>query len=196
MLSEQGGIEILGEAASGEEGIQLARELAPSVVLLDIQMPGMGGLEATRRLSRLQPPPKIIALTSHEGIHLASHLLRMGVSGYVTKHTDIDELIKAIRAVHVGEKYVTLEIAQKLALNDSKDITKSPLEALSEREIEVLWMVARGQTVHTIAKQLFLSTKTVNTYRYRLFEKLGVCNDVELTHLAYHLGLLEQKISV
>jgi two-component system invasion response regulator UvrY len=119
--------------------------------------------------------------------------VRAGAAGYVTKNTNAEELITAIRKVVAGQNYITLEIAQKMALRQVSDASKSPFAQLSERELQVMYMVTHGIKVNGIAEKLCLSPKTVNTYRYRLYDKLEVHNDVELTHLALRYGLLEEE---
>jgi two-component system invasion response regulator UvrY len=192
LLAAQRNVTIVGEATSGEQAVQLARSLKPQVVLLDLQMPGIGGMEAARKLLQLNPAPKVIVLTANEEAVLSHHLIRVGVQGFLTKQATIDEIIKAIYQVAAGKNYITSHIAQQMALHQIGRTEQSPLTNLSGREVQVMWMIAQGQTVKSVSQKLFISIKTVNTYRYRLFEKLGVHNDVELTHLGYHFGLLEQ----
>lgn len=181
---------IVGEAGSGEQAIVLARETNPDVVLMDVKMPGMGGLEATRRLARHQPNIRVIALTSCTEEPFPSRLIQAGAQGYLTKGCGVEEMILAIQKVHKGEKYISPEIAQLLALKNISDESESPFEKLSERELQVMLMITAGQKVQDISDKLCLSPKTVNSYRYRLFEKLKVNNDVELTHLAIRHGML------
>ncbi|WP_010597001.1 UvrY/SirA/GacA family response regulator transcription factor [Rickettsiella massiliensis] len=184
-------IKVVGEAESGEAAITLVKDTKPDIVLMDIKMPGMGGLDATRRLVRVNPKIKIIVVTVFGDAPFPVRLVRAGASGYITKDTCAEELVTAIRKVMGGQIYITPEIAQKMALRQVTDASKSPFAKLSERELQVMYMVTRGIKVNEIAKKLYLSPKTVNTYRYRLYEKLNVHNDVELTHLALRYGLLE-----
>lgn len=186
-------IKVVGEAESGEAAITLVKETKPDIVLMDIKMPGMGGLDATRRLVRVNPKIKIIVVTVFGDAPFPVRLVRAGASGYITKDTCAEELVTAIRKVMGGQIYITPEIAQKMALRQVTDASKSPFAKLSERELQVMYMVTRGIKVNEIAKKLYLSPKTVNTYRYRLYEKLNVHNDVELTHLALRYGLLEEE---
>lgn len=186
-------IKVVGEAESGEAAITLVKETKPDIVLMDIKMPGMGGLDATRRLVRVNPKIKIIVVTVFGDAPFPVRLVRAGASGYITKDTCAEELVTAIRKVTSGQIYITPEIAQKMALRQVTDASKSPFAKLSERELQVMYMVTRGIKVNEIAKKLYLSPKTVNTYRYRLYEKLNVHNDVELTHLALRYGLLEEE---
>ena len=183
-------IQVVGEAESGEEAITLVKQIKPDIVLMDLNMPGIGGLDATRRLVRTNPKIKIIVVTVCREGPFPDRLVRAGAVGYLTKDTDAEELIKAIRKVASGQIYITLAIAQSMALRQVCNAAKSPFAQLSERELQVMYMVTQGVKVNAIAKHLCLSPKTVNTYRYRLFEKLNVHNDVELTHLAIRYGML------
>jgi two-component system invasion response regulator UvrY len=195
ILSEHRDMEIVGEADRGETALRLIKEIRPDVVILDIHMPDIDGIEIARRLSHVKPPIKIIALTSQEVDIIPYHLLRLDIAGYLTKTINLEELTLAIRRVYSGQRYITPHIAQQLALNKSKDPGESPLEQLSERELQVMILLAQGETLKTIGDKLCISTKTVATYRYRLYDKLQVRNDVELTHLAIHFGLLTDMAS-
>ncbi len=191
MLSDQPDINVAGEGSTGEDAIRLVRELSPNVILMDINMPGIGGLEATRKLSKISPSTRILALSVHGGEIYPEKLLNAGASGYITKGIEYNEMISAIRQVHAGKRYLTKEIAQQLALNAlSPNKEKSLFAELSERELQITLMVTRGEEVKLIAEQLCISPKTVNSYRYRVFEKLDVHNDVQLTHLALLHGLI------
>lgn len=192
LLGNARDINVIGEAASGEAAIKMARELNPDIVLMDLKMPGIGGIEATHKLLRANPKIKVIAVTSCDEEPFPYRLVRAGASGYVTKSADVDELIMAIRRVYSGHVYITPEVAQQMALRQATNASKSPFAELSERELQVMWMITHGHKVQEIAEKLCLSPKTVNTYRYRLFEKLKVRNDVELTHLALHYGMLDK----
>lgn len=193
LLSDATGIRVVGEVSSGEEAIKFAKDKQPNVILMDVKMPGIGGLEATRKILRNHPSIKVIALTVYEGEPFPSKLLQAGAVGYLTKGAGIDEMVAAIRAVHSGKKYLGPDIAQQLAFKTVGDNEKSPFDILSERELQVLLMITSGQKVQEISDKLCLSPKTVNTYRYRLFEKLKVNTDVELTHLAMRHGLVDSQ---
>lgn len=192
LLANVSDIKVIGEAESGETAVKIARELKPDVVLMDLKMPGIGGLEATHKLLRANPGIKVIAVTACDEEPFPYRLVRAGAAGYVTKTANVDELVAAIRKVHSGQAYITPEIAQQIALRQVSDAAKSPFAELSERELQVMWMITHGHKVQEIADKLCLSSKTVNTYRYRLFEKLKVKNDVELTHLALRYGMLDK----
>jgi len=191
MLADFDKIKVVAQAESGEEAIKLARELRPEVVLMDANMPGIGGLEATRRLIRFDPDIKVIAVTVHNEEPYPTKFMQAGAAGYVTKGVDISEMVKAIIQVKTGKRYITPDIAQQMALKALEPDSESPFDILSEREMQVMLMITQGQKVQDISDSLFLSTKTVNSYRYRLFEKLNIANDVELTHMAIRHGIVD-----
>jgi len=195
LLADFDKIKVVGEAESGEAAVSKARELRPEVVLMDANMPGIGGLEATRRLIRFDPDIKVIAVTVHNEEPYPTKFMQAGAAGYVTKGADIEEMVIAIRQVNSGKRYITPDIAQQMALKALNPDSESPFDILSEREMQVMLMITQGQKVQDISDQLFLSPKTVNSYRYRLFEKLDIENDVELTHLAIRHGvIISEKI--
>lgn len=193
MLADVPGISVIGEAASGEEALQLARDLQPHVVLMDVRMPGIGGLEATRKLNRSQPQVRVIAVTACDEDPFPTRLLQAGASGYLTKGAALEEMIKAIRQVFAGQRYISTDIAQQMALKPFQlpGESASPFAPLSEREMQIALMIAQCQTVQDISDRLCLSPKTVNTYRYRLYEKLGITTDVQLALLAVRHGLVD-----
>ena len=192
LLQDANGIKVVGEARTGEEGIKLTKELNPDVVIMDVQMPGIGGLEATRKMIRYNPMIRVLALTVCEDEPYPSRFLQAGAAGYITKGCSAEEMIKAIRLLYAGERYISPEIAQLLALKRFSPDEKSPLDILSEREMQIMLMIIQGMKVAQISDKLCLSTKTINSYRYRIFEKLNVTSDVELTLLAVKLGVLEK----
>ncbi|KAB7627694.1 UvrY/SirA/GacA family response regulator transcription factor [Alkalilimnicola sp. S0819] len=192
ILDEAEGIQVIAEAASGEEALKLVREHHPTVVLMDVNMPGIGGLEATRKLLRIDENLKIIALTVHVDEPYPSRLLEAGAAGYLTKGCDEQEIIGAIRAVARGERYIGADIARQMALSNLNGNSRNPFDKLSQREVQVMMMITQGVKVQEISDTLCLSPKTVSTYRYRLYEKLGVQNDVELTHLAIRHDMIDQ----
>lgn len=191
LFQDISGIKVVGEAATGEEAVKLAKELIPDIVVMDVQMPGIGGLEATRKMVRHNPDIRILALTIYGEEPYPSRLLQAGASGYITKGCGVDEMVRAIRCLNSGQRYLSSEIAQQLALKRFKKPGDSPLDVLSERELQIMIMITRGQKVQEISKKLCLSPKTVNSYRYRIFQKLRIKSDVELTLLAIRFGLLE-----
>ncbi|HEX5339844.1 MAG TPA: UvrY/SirA/GacA family response regulator transcription factor [Gammaproteobacteria bacterium] len=192
ILEDTPDVRVVAEAVSGEEAVRLARELKPDVILMDVNMPGIGGLEATRKLHVHDPALKVIAVSVHASEPFPLRLLEAGAHGYLTKDCAADEVVDAVRKVHAGERYLTASIAQQIALAKLGNTAKSPFEALSQREMQVMLMVITGQELHAISDSLHLSPKTVSTYRARLFEKLDVNNDVELTRLALRYGVLEE----
>jgi two-component system invasion response regulator UvrY len=198
MLEKTADICVLGEASSGEEAVEQARALKPQVILMDVSMPGIGGLEATRKLAMSLPDAKVIVLSAQTAEPFPMRLMEAGASGYLTKDSAEDEIITAIRRVNAGERYIAAEIARQLALqavNRNNNTGGSPFDQLSAREMQVMIMATGGHSVQDISDKLHLSPKTVSTYRSRLFEKLGVANDVELTRLAMRYGVIEEKTS-
>jgi two-component system invasion response regulator UvrY len=191
MLDQAEGISVIAEAASGEEAISICRALSPDVVIMDIRMPGIGGLEATRKLRQISPSTRIIALSAYDQEPMPSRLLKAGASAYVTKGASEDEMVLAVRRVAKGLRYLSPSVAQTLALKGFGGDTESPFETLSEREMQISLMIVNCQKVQDIAEDLHISAKTVNSYRYRVFEKLDVSGDVELTLLAMRHGLID-----
>lgn len=195
LLEDIPGIEIVADAGSGEEAVELVKRHKPDVVLMDIQMPGIGGLEATRRCLRAHPEVKVLAVTIYEDEPYPSKLLNVGAAGYLTKKADVDEMLLAIRKVVSGQRYISAEIAQQLALRPYSESENSPFESLSSREMQITLMVIMGHKVQEISEKLSLSPKTVNSYRYRVFEKLGLKNDVGLTKLAIKHGIIDAEVA-
>ncbi|MGP1571716.1 MAG: response regulator [Moraxella sp.] len=195
MLADMTDIEVVGEASCGESAILGVKQHNPNVVLLDVNMPNMDGIEATRRIKQSHDNIKVLALSSLSSSPYPVMLLKAGVDGYITKGTNIDEMVRAIRKIHAGGRYFSHEIAEHFAQNYLQD-SDDPFATLSEREKQVLLMIVNCQNTQEIAEQLFVSPKTVNTYRYRIFEKLeklGIDSDVKLTHLALRHGLIQSN---
>ncbi len=191
MLTGVKGIQVIGEASTGQEGALLAREKKPDIIVLDLRLPDTDGLEIARRILRRMPDTKIVVLTAMHNDTLLTQLLEVGVQGYMTKDSSRTELEQAIRAIHSGQRYISHAIASRMALGKVTHGGQSPFEGLSKREMETLLLLAKGLTVDEIAKQLFISSKTVSSYRYRMYEKLGVKNDVGLVKLAIQYGLVD-----
>lgn len=191
MLHDHPEIEVIGEADNGDSAVLQSKKLQPDVVLLDVNMPNIDGVEATRRIKQFSADIKILAVSSLTAQPYPSMLLKAGVNGYITKGTPLDEMIRAIKKVHAGSKYFSHDVAEQLADAVLGEQAESPFDLLSERERQVAMMVVNCQSTQEIADQLFVSAKTVNTYRYRIFEKLGVDSDVKLTHLAIRHGLIQ-----
>lgn len=191
LLDDSRGITVIDEASSGEEALESVAANRPDVVLMDVNMPGIGGLEATRKLLQIDSDLKIIVCTVYTEEPYPTRLLKAGAAGYLTKDCRFDEIVKAIRAVSKGRRYICSEVAQQLALSRVPGSQDSPFDRLSAREMQVMLMVTQGQNAQEISDKLCLSPKTVSTYRHRVFEKLGVYNDVELTRLAIRHGVIE-----
>ena len=193
MLREAKTIDVAGEADSGEEAVRHVRRNKPDVVLMDLNMPGIGGLEATRRITRMERAPKVIAVTAYDHNPFPVQVLRAGALGYLTKDINSEELVTAIKRVYVGKQYVSTEIAQELASSALSDSLESPFDNLSNREMQIMLMVVNCHKVNDISSDLHLSPKTVNSYRYRIFEKLNVKSDVELALMAVRHGMVNAQ---
>lgn len=198
MLADIQGYQVVGDAKSGEEAVTKARSLQPDVVLMDVKMPGMGGLEATKKLLTVNPHIKIIAVTACDDDLYPTRLMQAGAVGYVTKGAEFSEITSAINKVIRGDLYMSSSIAQQLALKKFSPTAnqESPFEKLSQRELQTAMHIANGQKVNDIAETFCVSPKTVNSYRYRIFEKLGINSDVELTLLAVKHNLLDPEAVV
>jgi two-component system invasion response regulator UvrY len=192
IIESAGDLAVVAEADSGEDAIAQAQKgAAPDVVLMDINMPGgMGGIEATRRLVRLLPQTRIVALSALSEEPLPTQLHDAGAVGYLTKGCPARELLDAIRAVDRGLPYVDARLAQRRMVAGWRGTRETPFAELSAREMQVALMILDGRRNHEIAECLSLSQKTVSTYRQRIFEKLDIGTDVELTRLAYRHGLI------
>jgi two-component system invasion response regulator UvrY len=193
LLQDVENVEVIGECASGEEAMVACQKLSPNVVLMDLHMPGMGGMEAAKRIIDRYKDIKVIILTAESEAPISKHTIKFGVSGYLTKGSGVDEMIRAIKQVIAGQRYISPIVAQKLALS-MLDGDKSPLDKLSKRELEVLIRISQGQSNRDIAEQLHLSPKTTSTYRARLLEKLNATNDVELSRICRASGILNNPI--
>lgn len=191
LLDGNDDISVVAEAKDGSTALQIIKETPPDIVLLDMKMPGMDGWEVTRRIHQINRKVRIIVLTAANTEPFPSRLLQLGAMGYMTKESAAEEMLGAIHKVHQGERYLSAEVAQKIALTALNPNDGSPFELLSEREMQVMLMITRGLTVNQISEKLFLSPKTISTYRYRMYDKLGIHNDVELTHLAMKHGALD-----
>lgn len=196
LLDDLPDIEVVGEAENGEVALAMVRQHQPEVVLLDMKMPGIDGWEVTRRLKKTNPHVKVIAVTVLSTEPLPSRVLQLGAMGYLTKDSGPEEMAAAIRKVAKGEKYLSAEIAQKMAISSLEAPNESPFDLLSEREMQVMLMITRGMKVQDIANGLFLSPKTVHSYRYKIFEKLNIETDVDLTHIAIKHRVIEQPAEV
>lgn len=197
MLADIAEFTVAGEADSGEQALQQTQALQPDVVLMDVRMPGMGGIEATKKLSRRFPDVKVIAVTGCVETPFPQRLLEGGAAGFITKDAGIEEVALAVRTVYGGKRYISQEVAQEMALNVvDGDNTLSPFDKLSERELQISLMVVDGVKTADIAEQLHVSPKTINTYRYRLFEKLKIKSNMELAILASRHGVVDSVETV
>ncbi|MEM6708589.1 MAG: response regulator [Pseudomonadota bacterium] len=190
MLAEVPSITLVGEADTGEGAVNLARELRPNVVLMDLFMPGIGGLEACRRIVALKLDIKVLMVSGCTEAPFPAQALRAGATGYVSKSIPPDELLAAIKKTFVAKRYLSREIADQLALRSFENSPECPFDLLSGRELQIMLMVVNCQKVGEISSDLHLSPKTVNSYRYRIFEKLNVSSDVELALMAVRHGMI------
>lgn len=198
LVNAQPDMAVVGEAATGEEAVRLARELGPDVVLMDITMPGMGGIEATARIGRECPQSRVLVLTMHDDPAYLRSVLAAGGSGYVLKRAADTELLSAIRIAHRGEIFLAPSLAgdvvqEVLGRKARRAGAEVPGDTLSEREREVLRLVAQGHTNQEVADRLHLSVKTIETYRSRLMEKLGFKSRADLVRYALSTGLLASR---
>lgn len=189
LLESDPGVQVVAEADSGEAALRLYPEIRPDVVVMDVSMPGMGGIEAVSRLVAKDPGAKVLVLSAHEDTVHPKRLLRAGALGYLSKRTAADELLRALRQVADGRNYIDPVLAQQLAVQQFSG-DRNPVEVLSEREFEVFMQLARGQSVNRIAETLFLSPRTVGTHLYNIKQKLAAENAAELTLIAMRNGLL------
>jgi two-component system invasion response regulator UvrY len=191
LLEDSKQVSIVGEADCGEKSIQLAQEHQPDVILMDVNMPGIGGVEACRRILQRNPKQKIIVLTVHNEQTFPKRLLEIGARGYLTKECGVDEMIEAIRQVYAGNSYIATSIAQQLALSLLPGNDVNPIDKLSRREFQVMLMISQGLSNAEISDKLCLSPKTISTYRLRLLEKLDAHNEVDLIKIAVEQGMVE-----
>ena len=184
-------IAVVAVCDCGEKALEVISKDPPDVVLMDVNMPGMGGFEACRRILHSSPNTKIIGLSVHNGGPIPQQLLKLGVEGFVSKGSPVNEMVSAIRTVMAGKRYLCQDVASNLAFQSLSGDEVSPFFQLSQREAEVAQLILRGHGIQDIAQALELSDKTVNTYRYRLYAKLKIKNDVELTRLAVKFNYFE-----
>jgi len=192
VVENMSGIKIVGESNNGYQALEQVEQLKPDVVLMDVNMPRMSGLEATRKIVELDPYVRIIVLTAHDENPYPKQLLDAGASGYLTKGCAAVELEDAVKKVYRGLKYVGADIAQQMALSMLPGGKKeSPFDILTSREMEVMMQLVRGKKAKEIGEILGLNDKTVATYKYRILEKLELQNEVKLTHMAIRHGILD-----
>ena len=190
LLAEEEDIDLLAECDRGEDAIRLVREHRADVLLIDMEIPDLGGLEVARRLRRTDGSSQVILVGIHAEGPIPARALESGASGYLTRGCAPVEVVKAVRRAAEGRRYVDAEVAQSMVI-DRLNPGQSPIATLTARELTVMVMVCNGYDRQTISERLCLSPKTVSTYRTRIMRKLGTANDVELTHLSYRHGLLE-----
>jgi DNA-binding NarL/FixJ family response regulator len=182
---------VFGEASNGQQALDLAWKQDWDIVVLDITMPGRNGLDVLKELKQIRPHIPVLVLSMHSEDQFAVRVLKAGASGYMTKENVPEELVKAIKKVLVGGKYVSAALAEKLAFRLETNYEQPLHEKLSDREYQVLCLIASGKTVKQIAAELSLSIKTISTYRSRILEKLNMKTNAELTHYALRLKLVE-----
>jgi DNA-binding NarL/FixJ family response regulator len=190
ILSETSDLVVTGEAGNGHEAINKVYENDYDVVLLDISMPGRGGLEVLTEIKKKKPDLPVLILSMHHEEQYAVRALRTGAAGYLTKESAPNELIKAIRKISRGGKYITASLAERLASAIGVNAGKLLHEDLSNREYQVLCMIGSGKTVKQISEELSLSVKTISTYRCRILQKMKIKNNAELTHYAIKNNLV------
>jgi DNA-binding NarL/FixJ family response regulator len=189
VLADSGDIRVVAEADSGEALIQKIQKSDYEVVLLDITMPGVGGLETLKRIKTLKPNQPVLMLSIHSEEQFALRTMKAGAAGYLTKGSAPEELVKAIRQVAGGRKYISPDFVEKLADELHHNLKRLPHERLSDRELQVLCMMANGKTVSAIAAELNISVKTVSTYRTRIIEKMGLSTNAEIIGYAIRNNL-------
>jgi len=190
LLESASEIRVVAEAENGETGIKGYVEHKPDVVVMDITMPGIGGMEAIERILAKDSNAKILVLSAHEDSVHPKRVLNAGAMGYLTKRSAAEELIKAIRTVASGKKYIEASVAQQMAIQQLSG-EQNPVDVLSEREFEVFMSLAKGKTTNEIAETLFLSPRTVGTHLYNIKQKLNANNSAEIALIAMRSGLID-----
>ena len=191
IISEIPDMTVADEARTGHEALNKALTKDYDVVVLDITMPGINGLDVMKQIKAQKPHLPVLVLSVHSEEQYAVRVLKAGASGYLTKDSASDELIAAIRKISSGRKYITSSLAEKLAFNLESDTDKPRHESLSDREFQVLCMIASGKTIAEIAENLFLSENTIRTYRSRILEKMNMKSNNEITSYTIKHGLIE-----
>ena len=190
LIEAEEGIKVIGEAESGEIAIKLFQELKPDIIVMDITMPGIGGLEAIDRIMAKDKNTKILVLSAHEDSVHPKRALNAGAMGYLTKRSAAEELIKAIKSIHQGKRYLEPNIAQQMAITQLSG-ESNPVEILSDREFEVFIALAKGKSTNEIADTLCLSPRTVGTHLYNIKQKLHANNSAEIALIAIRCGLID-----
>ena len=190
LIEAEDDITVIGEAESGEGAIKLFHELKPDIIVMDITMPGIGGIEAIDRIMAKDKNTKILVLSAHEDSVHPKRVLNAGAMGYLTKRSAAEELIKAIKSIHQGKRYLEPSIAQQMAITQLSGET-NPVEILSDREFEVFIALAKGKSTNEIADTLCLSPRTVGTHLYNIKQKLNANNSAEIALIAIRCGLID-----
>lgn len=195
ILAKESDIEVAGEASDGQEALGLVERLKPAVVVMDISMPGMGGIEATQLVKERYPAVNVLALTMHEDESYVFKLLRAGASGYVLKRAAAQDLVQAVRAAAKGEAFLYPSVARKVVEDYLKRVEageeRARYDGMTEREKEILTLIAQGLSNKQIGERLYISIKTVQTHRAHILEKLGLHDRTELVRYAIRKGLIE-----
>jgi DNA-binding NarL/FixJ family response regulator len=190
LLEQETSFDVIGEAESGEKAYQIFGELKPDVMVIDLSMPGMGGLEAIRRILMRHEKAKILVLSMHEDLSFANQALKLGAKGYLTKNTLADDLVKSIQTVSKGDVFLSDEIAKKMAMQSISG-NQDPIHELSAREFEIFRLLAEGFEIDAIAGTLNISSKTVSNYQTMIKQKLNINSPVELIRYAIKAGVIK-----
>ncbi|CAM8374656.1 CitB Response regulator containing a CheY-like receiver domain and an HTH DNA-binding domain [Candidatus Methylopumilus planktonicus] len=190
LLEQEPLFEVIGEAESGEKAYQILAELKPDVMVMDLSMPGMGGLEAIRRILMRYETAKILVLSMHEDLSFANQALKLGAKGYLTKNTLADDLVKSIETVTQGDVFLSDEIAKKMAMQSISG-NQDPVHELSAREFEIFRLLAEGLDIDAIASTLNISSKTVSNYQTMIKQKLDINTPIELIRYAIKVGVIK-----
>ena len=195
ILAKEPDIEVVGEAEDGQQALDLVEQLGPNVVIMDLSMPGMGGIEATKKVKEQHPSVSVLALTMHEDESYVFQLLRAGASGYVLKRAAAQDLVQAVRAAAKGEAFLYPSVARKVVEDYLKRVEageeRERYDGLTEREREILTLIAQGLGNQQIAEKLYITIKTVQTHRAHVLEKLGLHDRTQLVRYAIRKGLIE-----
>ena len=190
LLEQEPLFEVIGEAESGEKAYQIFGELKPDVMVMDLSMPGMGGLESIRRILMCYEKAKILVLSMHEDLSFANQALKLGAKGYLTKNTLADDLVKSIETVTQGDVFLSDEIAKKMAMQSISG-NQDPVHELSAREFEIFRLLAEGLDIDAIASTLNISSKTVSNYQTMIKQKLNINTPIELIRYAINVGVIK-----
>jgi len=190
-LSQTKGIKVVGETSTVEEVIRLTNQLSPQVIIMDVKLSGISSLDTIKKILQTNPTTKILIVTSCNDTIYPARLLEAGASGYLTKSSSLPSLIQAIKNIHAGQRYICSEVAQRMVFEKINISGSTLFDNLSNRELQISLFISRGKKTPYIASKLNLSPKTINSYRYRIFKKLKVSGDVELTKLIIRHKLID-----